>query len=87
MKISNRRKVDLAGRVFWNMKTLFQTFGKYNIGITAGVETTAVSGKWLECCNKMDFSFQKRLFLSVFLSLSPSLSVCLSVSLSLYLLN
>ena len=32
----------------------FQTFGKFNIGITAGVETNAVSGKWLEHCNKMD---------------------------------
>ena len=32
----------------------FQTHGKFNIGITAGVETTAVSGKWLEGCNKMD---------------------------------
>ena len=32
----------------------FQTYGKFNIGITAGVETTAVSGKWLEFCNKMD---------------------------------
>ena len=32
----------------------FERFGKFNIGITAGVETTAVSGKWLECCNKMD---------------------------------
>ena len=32
----------------------FQQYGKFNIGITAGVETTAVSGKWLEGCNKMD---------------------------------
>ena len=32
----------------------FQTYGKYNIGITAGVETTAVSQKWIEGCNKMD---------------------------------
>ena len=32
----------------------FQTWGKFNIGITAGVETTAVSGKWIEDCNKMD---------------------------------
>ena len=32
----------------------FQQIGKYNIGITAGVETTAVSSKWLEGCNKMD---------------------------------
>jgi len=32
----------------------FETHGKFNIGITAGIETTAVSGKWLEGCNKMD---------------------------------
>ncbi len=32
----------------------FQTYGKVNIGITAGIETTAVSGKWIESCNKMD---------------------------------
>ena len=32
----------------------FQTYGKFNIGITAGIETTAVSSKWIEGCNKMD---------------------------------
>tara|TARA_Y100000593_G_scaffold61619_1_gene114192 strand:+ start:1915 stop:3285 length:1371 start_codon:yes stop_codon:yes gene_type:complete len=32
----------------------FQLNGKFNIGITAGVETTAVSQKWLDGCNKMD---------------------------------
>ena len=32
----------------------FQTFGKFNIGITAGIETTAISQKWVEGCNKMD---------------------------------
>ena len=32
----------------------FQTYGKFNIGITAGIETNAVSQKWLEGCNKMD---------------------------------
>ena len=32
----------------------FQTVGKVNIGITAGIETTLVSAKWLEGCNKMD---------------------------------
>jgi hypothetical protein len=32
----------------------FETHGKFNIGITAGVETNAVSGKWIESCNKMD---------------------------------
>ena len=32
----------------------FQTYGKINIGITAGIETTAVSNAWIEGCNKMD---------------------------------
>ena len=32
----------------------FQNVGKFNIGITAGVETTAVSQAFLEGCNKMD---------------------------------
>ena len=35
----------------------FQQIGKFNIGITAGVETTAVSGKWIESCNKMDYIY------------------------------
>ena len=32
----------------------FQQLGKYNIGITAGVETNAVSQAWINGCNKMD---------------------------------
>ena len=32
----------------------FQQVGKFNIGITAGIETTGVSSKWIESCNKMD---------------------------------
>jgi glycosyltransferase involved in cell wall biosynthesis len=32
----------------------FQNIGKFNIGITAGIETTAVSQNWLDGCNKMD---------------------------------
>ena len=32
----------------------FQTYGKFNIGITAGVETDIISGRWIEDCNKMD---------------------------------
>ena len=32
----------------------FETYGKFNIGITAGIETNAVSQKWLDGCNKMD---------------------------------
>ena len=34
----------------------FETHGKFNIGITAGVETTAVSANWIENCNKMDLT-------------------------------
>ncbi len=32
----------------------FQKVGKYNIGITAGIETTACSAEWLIGCNNMD---------------------------------
>lgn len=32
----------------------FQKVGKYNIGITAGIETTLASGEWIEGCNRMD---------------------------------
>ena len=32
----------------------FETYGKFNIGITAGIETNAVSEAWIEGCNKMD---------------------------------
>ena len=32
----------------------FENPGKFNIGITAGVETNMVSANWLENCNKMD---------------------------------
>ena len=32
----------------------FQTYGKINIGITAGIETNAVSSNWINSCNKMD---------------------------------
>ena len=34
----------------------FQQWGKVNIGITAGIETTAVSSVWIEGCNKMDLT-------------------------------
>jgi hypothetical protein len=32
----------------------FQPIGKYNIGITAGVETDICSGEWVEGCNRMN---------------------------------
>ena len=41
----------------WCMITVpneFQPIGKYNIGITAGIETTLAPGEWLEGCNRMN---------------------------------
>jgi hypothetical protein len=41
----------------WCMITVpneFQPVGKYNIGITAGIETTLAPGEWIEGCNRMD---------------------------------
>lgn len=32
----------------------FQPIGKYNIGITAGIETTICDATWVEGCNRMD---------------------------------
>jgi len=37
--------------------TEFEPAGKYNIGITAGIETTIASAEWIESCNKMDAVF------------------------------
>jgi glycosyltransferase involved in cell wall biosynthesis len=34
----------------------FETYGKINIGFTAGIETNAVSVKWIDGCNKMDLN-------------------------------
>ncbi len=47
----------------------FETLGKYNIGITAGIETTIASAEWITACNKMDVVFtisehSKNVFLS-----------------------
>lgn len=35
----------------------FEKIGKYNIGITAGIETTAAAAPWIEGCNRMDVVF------------------------------
>jgi glycosyltransferase involved in cell wall biosynthesis len=32
----------------------FQRFGKFNIGITAGIETTVAPREWIDGCNRMD---------------------------------
>jgi len=34
----------------------FQKVGKYNIGMTAGIETTACAGEWIEGINRMDLT-------------------------------
>jgi glycosyltransferase involved in cell wall biosynthesis len=34
--------------------TEFEPVGKYNIGITAGIETTVASAQWVEACNRMN---------------------------------
>jgi glycosyltransferase involved in cell wall biosynthesis len=48
----------------------FQPVGKYNIGITAGMETNAVKGEWIEGCNRMNLvitssDFAKKTFESM----------------------
>jgi glycosyltransferase involved in cell wall biosynthesis len=35
----------------------FETIGKYNIGITAGIETSIASAQWVDACNRMDAVF------------------------------
>jgi len=47
----------------------FQSLGKYNIGFTAGMETTLVHGTWVEGMNRMDVNFvssehSKKVFLN-----------------------
>lgn len=47
----------------------FQRVGKYNIGVTAGIETTAVSAEWIDGVNRMDLlitssEFAKEVFLA-----------------------
>lgn len=32
----------------------FQRMGKYNVGITAGIETTVAPKSWIDGCNRMD---------------------------------
>ena len=48
----------------------FQPVGNYNIGFTAGMETTAVKGDWVEGCNRMNLvitssEFAKKTFESM----------------------
>ena len=34
----------------------FQAVGKYNVGVTAGIETTICDGSWIDGCNRMDLT-------------------------------
>jgi len=54
----------------------FQPMGKFNIGITAGIETTAASAQWIDGCNKMDLvltisEHSKNVFLNSKYSFTP----------------
>ena len=48
----------------------FQPIGKFNIGVTAGIESTMPPGEWIEGCNRMDLNlvsseFTKQTFQNV----------------------
>jgi hypothetical protein len=59
--ILNSTQIDRQPDVYVDIRipNEFQQIGKFNIGITAGIETNAVSQKWLEGCKtrKTDRSF------------------------------
>jgi glycosyltransferase involved in cell wall biosynthesis len=40
-----------------SVPTEFQPVGRYNIGITAGIETTQASTQWVDAMNRMDVNF------------------------------
>lgn len=64
--LEDHREQDLLSRVIKSLDTEpdvwiqitvpgeFERRGKYNIGVTASIETTLCSYEWLEGCNKMD---------------------------------
>ena len=54
--ILSQPKVDKQPDIYVDIRipNEFQRWGNINIGITAGIETNAVSNAWLEGCNKMD---------------------------------
>ena len=64
--LKDHKNVSLASRIVpqltaqpdvWIQITVpneFQKVGKYNIGVTAGIETTLCDPSWIEGCNRMD---------------------------------
>lgn len=55
IKTNINRQPDLFVTI--TIPSEFEPLGKYNIGITAGIETTIASAQWVEACNKMDVVF------------------------------
>jgi len=65
--LDDHKEYDLKSRIIparltkqpdvWMQITVpneFQKVGKYNIGVTAGIETTVCDAKWIDGCNRMD---------------------------------
>ena len=64
--LEDHNETDLASRIITNLTSKpkvwiqitvpneFQPVGEYNIGVTAGMETTVVHPSWLEGCNRMN---------------------------------
>lgn len=64
--LSDHNEVELASIIIpslslkpqvWIQITVpneFQAIGEYNIGVTAGIETTLCDASWIQGCNKMD---------------------------------
>ena len=64
--LKDHNEADLASRIIANLSAQpdvwmqitvpneFQKVGKYNIGLTAGIETTICDPSWIEGCNRMD---------------------------------
>lgn len=78
--LKNHDETDLITRIvpkvdsqpdIWVQCTVpneFQKIGKFNIGLTAGIETTICAAPWIEGCNRMDLilcssEHSKRVFL------------------------
>lgn len=51
---SNRLDKQPDVYVMCSVPNEFQRYGKFNIGITAGIETTISDASWIEGCNRMD---------------------------------
>mgnify|MGYP003345054999 FL=1 len=54
LKAPLQRQPDLF--IQMSIPNEFNPIGKYNIGMTAGIETTIASGEWVEGLNKMDMN-------------------------------